>query len=79
MAKKKEKDKKDKKDKKEKKEKKGKKRKKGKKEEVSEERREPRTAYDTAISTLGGTVCAYAVLTLLGIVLAVVFGVLAGL
>lgn len=70
MAKKKEKEKKGKKEKKEKKGKKGKR---------SEEQSEPRTAYDTAISTLGGTVCAYAVLTLLGIVLAVAFGVLAGI
>lgn len=74
MAKKKEKkEKKDKKDKKEKKEKKGKK---GKR---SKQRSEPRTAYDAAMSTLGGTVCVYAVLTLLGILLAVAFGVLAGI
>lgn len=74
MAKKKEKkEKKDKKDKKEKKEKKGKK---GKR---SEEQSEPRTAYDHAISTLGGAVCVYAVLTMLGILAAVALGVLAGL
>ena len=62
-----------------KKEKKEKKEKKGKKGKLSKRQREPRTAYDTAISTLGGSVCVYAVLTLLGILLAVVRGVLIGI
>ena len=62
--------------KKEKKDKKEKKEKKGKKGKRSEQQSEPRTAYDAAISTLGGGVCVYAVLTLLGIVSAVVLGVL---
>lgn len=74
MAKKKEKEKKGKKEKKEKKGKKGK-----RSEQQSEQQSEPRTAYDRAISTLGGTVCAYAVLTLLGILFAVALGVLAGI
>ena len=68
--------------KKEKKEKKGKsekKEKKGKKGKRSKEQSEPRTTYDRAMSTLGGAVCAYAVLTLLGILAAVALGVLAGL
>ena len=65
--------------KREKKEKSEKKEKKGKKGKRSKGRKELRTAYDTALSTLGGSVCAYAILTLLGIVLAVVFGVLAGI
>ena len=68
-----------KKEKKEKKDKKEKKEKKGKKGKRSKEQSEPRTAYDHAVSTLGGAVCVYAVLTLLGILLAVAFGVLAGL
>lgn len=65
-----------KKEKKEKKGKKEKKEKKGKKGKRAKEQSEPRTAYDTAMSTLGGAVCTYAVLTMLGILLAVVFGVL---
>ena len=68
--------------KKEKKEKKGKgekKEKKGKKGKSSKKQSEPRTAYDNALSTLGGAVCVYAVLTLLGILLTVALGVLAGI
>lgn len=61
-----------------KKEKKEKKEKKGKKEKATKRESEPRTGYDTAMATLGGTVCVYAVLTLVGIVLSVVLGVLAG-
>ena len=68
-----------KKEKKEKKEKKDKKEKKGKKGKRSEEKSELRTAYDHALSTLGGAVCTYAVLTLLGILAAVALGVLAGI
>ena len=62
-----------------KKEKKEKKEKKGKKGKRSKQQREPRTAYDHALSTLGGAVCTYAVLTLLGILAAIALGVLAGL
>ena len=62
-----------------KKEKKEKKEKKGKKGKRSKQQREPRTAYDHALSTLGGAVCTYAALTLLGILAAIALGVLAGL
>ncbi len=60
--------------KKEKKEKTGKKGKKGK---LPKRKREPQTPYDAAVSTLGKAVCIYAVLTVLGILLAVALGVLA--
>ncbi len=60
-----------------KKEKKEKKAKKGKKGKLPKRKREEQTTYDAAVSTLGRAVCIYAVLTVLGIVLAVVLGVLA--
>ena len=65
--------------KKDKKEKKEKKEKKGKKGRREKRQSEPRTAYDHALSTLGGAVCTYAVLTLLGSLAAIALGVLAGL
>ncbi len=58
--------------------------KKGKKENKREKRsklpkrrRERQTSYDIAVSTLGRIVCIYAVLTFLGILAAVVLGVIA--
>lgn len=51
---------------------------KGKRGKLPRRRRalEQQTTYDTAVNTLGRIVCLYAILTFLGIVLAVVLGVL---
>ncbi len=79
MAKKEKKEKKEKKSKKEKKEKKEKKGRRGRKEKSEREERTPKMAYDSAMSTLGGFVCAYAIFLLLAFILILVYAVLTAL